>query len=198
MILDTDITVSCDDWALSLPDARALCRRAAQAAYDEAAYGGAAYDEAAYGGAAHAGAPGDAGAAEVSIVLGDDALLQGLNRDYRGIDAPTNVLSFPGESTPGSGESMPGPIDGRPRVLGDVIVAYQTARAEAADADRPLGDHLCHLVVHGMLHLLGHDHRSDGKAEAMERLEVRVLAGLGVADPYAPATLRPEKGAAGR
>jgi probable rRNA maturation factor len=118
-------------------------------------------------------------------------LQQGLNRDYRGVDAPTNVLSF-------SGESAPGPIDGRPRVLGDVIVAYQTARAEAAEAELPLGDHLCHLVVHGMLHLLGHDHRSGGEAESMERLEVRVLAGLGVADPYAPATPRPGKKAAGR
>lgn len=172
MTLDIDITVSCDDWiralALSRTDTEALCRQAVQAAFD--------------------GVSGADGPAEVSLVLGDDALLQRLNHEYRGVDAPTNVLSFPGESAPP-------PDDGRPRVLGDVIVAYQTARAEAAAAGRPLGDHLRHLMVHGMLHLLGHDHQSDAEAEAMERLEVRVLAGLGVADPYAPVPVprRPEK-----
>ncbi len=176
MTLDIDITVSCDDWiralALSRTDTEALCRQAVRAAFDES--------------------PGDAGPAEVSLVLGDDALLQRLNREYRGIDAPTNVLSFSGES------ALP-PADGRPRVLGDVVVAYQTAHAEAVEAGRPLGDHLCHLMVHGMLHLLGHDHQSEAEAEAMERLEARVLAGLGVADPHAPAAVprRPEKEAAG-
>lgn len=176
MTLDIDITVSCDDWipalALSLADAEELCRRAVRAA-------------------CHAAAD-DVGAAEVSIVLGDDVLLQSLNRDYRDVDAPTNVLAFPGDAAPR-------PAGNGPRLLGDVIIAYQTARAEAAAADKRLGDHLCHLVVHGTLHLLGHDHLSDVDAEAMERLEVQALAALGVADPYAPATVprMPEKEAAG-
>ena len=113
--------------------------------------------------------PGPAGA-ELSLVLADDATVRALNKQWRRQDKPTNVLSFPG---------------GDPIMLGDVIVAFETVRREAADQGKTLGDHLSHLVVHGVLHLLGHDHVQDCDADVMEGLERRVLAGLGIADPYA-------------
>ena len=116
---------------------------------------------------------------EVSILLADDDLVMEFNRDYRGKDEPTNVLAFPGSDDPGAAN--------RPVVLGDVVIAYETAAAEvASDANgMRLLDHLSHLVVHGMLHLLGHDHQSAGDARRMEALETEILAGLGVLDPYA-------------
>jgi probable rRNA maturation factor len=116
---------------------------------------------------------------EVSVLLTDDARVRELNRVWRGADKPTNVLSFPARE-PGE----PWPSEG-PVMLGDVAVALETVLREAAAEGKAPGDHLAHLVVHGTLHLLGHDHvGSDAEAEAMESLEVRVLAGLGVADPY--------------
>lgn len=124
--------------------------------------------------------PADAGPAELSIVLADDGMVQQLNRDYRGKDKPTNVLSFALTESEGP-ELEPG----APELLGDVFLAYETVAREAAEQGKTLDDHLTHLVVHGVLHLLGHDHDTDPEADAMERLEVRVLATLGVADPYA-------------
>ena len=115
---------------------------------------------------------------EVSVLLTDDARVRELNRVWRGVDKPTNVLSFPARE-PGE----PWPSDG-PALLGDVAVALETVLREAAAEGKAPGDHLAHLVVHGMLHLLGHDHEADAEADAMEALEVRVLAGLGVPDPY--------------
>ena len=109
------------------------------------------------------------GETEISVVLADDATVHALNRRWRGRDAPTNVLSF------ASGE--------RP-LLGDVVLAYETVAREAAEQDKSLADHLAHLVAHGVLHLLGFDHEVPLEAEAMEALERRVLAGIGVADPY--------------
>ena len=159
--LDIAVSVSHAAWSQAEPAVEGLCRKAAAAAY--------------------AVAPPDTEAVEVSLVLADDALLHSLNRDYRGHDAPTNVLAFPG--TDGSLARPPGV----PAMLGDVVVAFETAAAEAADQHKALADHLSHLIVHGMLHLLGHDHGTEAEAVAMERLEIQVLAVLGVADPYADA-----------
>jgi len=115
---------------------------------------------------------------EVSLVLTNDSQVQDLNRDYRGQDKPTNVLSFAALDA-----DSPIPPDG-PILLGDVIIARETAEREAADEDKQLVHHLSHLVVHGVLHLLGYDHMEDDEAEEMESLERSILAGLGVPDPY--------------
>jgi probable rRNA maturation factor len=115
------------------------------------------------------------GAAELSIVLTDDAEQRILNRDWRGIDKTTNVLSFP--------QIEPfGPVSG---LLGDIILARETLVKEADEQGVSLDDHFTHLVVHGFLHLLGYDHVEDADALVMEGLETQVLASLGVADPYA-------------
>ncbi|HWA43465.1 MAG TPA: rRNA maturation RNase YbeY [Hypericibacter adhaerens] len=117
--------------------------------------------------------------AELALALGDDALLRRLNRDYRGRDKPTNVLSFPYVATPGA------PEQGR-RFLGDVAIARETLLAEAVAESKPAAHHLSHLIVHGVLHLLGHDHERPAEARRMEALERKVLAGLGIPDPYRP------------
>jgi len=112
---------------------------------------------------------------ELAVVLADDATVRALNRRWRDIDAPTNVLSFPA-SRPGPGEA--------PALLGDIVIAFETTAREAAAENKPFTHHLAHLVVHGFLHLVGYDHQSDDAADAMERLEGRILEGLGVPDPY--------------
>jgi len=112
---------------------------------------------------------------EVSVVLTDDAAIAKLNRDWRGIDKPTNVLSFPA-AKPGA--------QGPPLLLGDVIVAYETIEREAAEEAKPFLHHLAHIVVHGYLHLLGYDHQIDSEAGAMEGLERDILSRLRIADPY--------------
>lgn len=114
---------------------------------------------------------------EVSLVLADDALVRRLNRQWRRIDAPTDVLSFPADDD--------GLATNAPWLLGDVILAFETVSRAAAEQGKPLADHLRHLVVHGVLHLLGYDHEKPAEAEEMEALETRALARLGVADPYA-------------
>jgi probable rRNA maturation factor len=115
------------------------------------------------------------GAAELSLVLTDDAEQRVLNRDWRGIDKATNVLSFP-QIEPFA------PVSG---LLGDIILARETLEREAAEQGVSFDDHFTHLVVHGFLHLLGYDHMDDDEALAMEGLETQILASLGVADPYA-------------
>jgi probable rRNA maturation factor len=117
-----------------------------------------------------------AGAVEVAVLLTDDAHIRALNRDFRRLDKPTNVLSFP---------AAPAAIPDAPRALGDIAIAFETTRVEAEAAGKPLAHHLSHLAVHGFLHLIGHDHETDAEAEAMEALERRILAGLGIPDPYA-------------
>ncbi len=115
---------------------------------------------------------------ELGIVLADDREQQTLNRDWRGIDRPTNVLAFPGWE-PGA------PLaEGAPLLLGDIVLAYETVACEAETQGKTLADHFRHLIVHGVLHLLGYDHLSDADASQMERLETSILAGMGVADPY--------------
>lgn len=133
-------------WRRRLPKAEALVRAGARAALE---------------------GRGDAGT--VTFALGDDALLRQLNRDFRGRDKATNVLSFPG---------------GEAGALGDVALAFETCAREARAQRKALGAHVRHLVVHGTLHLLGFDHETDEDAFAMEARERRVLRRLGVADPY--------------
>ncbi|MGO9673347.1 MAG: rRNA maturation RNase YbeY [Methylocella sp.] len=120
--------------------------------------------------------------AEISIVLCDDAFIAELNRKWRGLDKATNVLSFP------SG----GPVASTP-VLGDIVIAYETTSREAAEAEKPLRDHVAHLLAHGFLHLIGYDHVADADAETMEAMERAVLARLGIADPYAAPRAPAEK-----
>ncbi|HEX2137237.1 MAG TPA: rRNA maturation RNase YbeY [Microvirga sp.] len=116
-----------------------------------------------------------AGPVEISLLLTDDEGIRALNRQWRGKDGPTNVLSFPAPEQPG----VPGP-----RLLGDVALAYETVRREAEAEGKRFEDHVAHLLVHGALHLLGYDHELEGQAEIMEALEVKALAALGIADPY--------------
>ena len=158
-LLEIDVSVNCPSWRDALPEADTLGERAARAAYAAAGIG----DE----------------DAEASLVLAGDDFVQDLNRDYRGQDKPTNVLSFANLD----GEA--GPESGPPLLLGDVVIALETTVAEAEATGTSLSDHFCHLVVHGMLHLLGFDHQTDAQAERMERLESRILQEMGISDPYA-------------
>lgn len=108
---------------------------------------------------------------EMALLLTSDERLRALNREFRGRDRATNVLSFP------SGGAQSG-------FLGDVALAYGACRDEAEEKGIPVADHAAHLIVHGMLHLVGYDHENDDDAERMEDLETQILAALGVADPY--------------
>ncbi|WP_198419916.1 rRNA maturation RNase YbeY [Pseudaminobacter salicylatoxidans] len=114
---------------------------------------------------------------ELSLVFSDDAHIQVLNAEWRGKDKPTNVLSFPAFPTePGA------PL---PPMMGDIILAAETVEREAALEEKPLDNHITHLVIHGLLHLMGYDHETDAEAEEMEGLERRALARLAIPDPYA-------------
>ena len=108
---------------------------------------------------------------EISVLLTDDAAVKELNRAWRKVDKPTNVLSFPAAKAGGG-------------LLGDIAIAYETLEREAAAENKPFLHHLAHLAVHGFLHLLGYDHQTDSQAEAMEGLERAALARLQIADPY--------------
>lgn len=119
-----------------------------------------------------------AGRDSLSLRLSDDAEIRALNRRFRQQDRPTNVLSFP------SGDALDVPM---PTYLGDIIIARETVLREAQAAGKPVSDHLTHLVIHGVLHLLGFDHQNEAEAEAMEAAEIRLLAALDIPDPYATA-----------
>ena len=122
----------------------------------------------------------------VSLLFTTDEEIHALNRKWRGKDRPTNVLSFP-MSARDELEALA--TNGPPALLGDVALAFQTCAREAAAKGIALDDHAAHLIVHGLLHLAGHDHEtSDADAEAMEALETSILAKLGIADPYADPT----------
>jgi probable rRNA maturation factor len=152
--LHLDLIEACPAWGEAIPEIEAICRTAAAAALAAAA---------------------PRGEHELSVLLADDAAVRALNRDWRGKDLPTNVLSFPAGA----------PVaEGAPILLGDVALAFETVAHEAEAQGKALPDHLRHLLVHGVLHLLGHDHEIEAEAERMEGLERRILAGLGVADPY--------------
>ncbi|MGI8569293.1 MAG: rRNA maturation RNase YbeY [Methylocella sp.] len=111
--------------------------------------------------------------AEISVLFCDDGFIRGLNRKWLGIDKPTNVLSFPAGGDPASAP-----------LIGDIVIAFETASREASAAGRPLRDHVAHLLVHGFLHLIGHDHAGAAEAETMEALERAILGGLGIAGPF--------------
>jgi probable rRNA maturation factor len=155
----TEVLVVAECWQ-SEPDAEAIIHRAVAAAAEIVNAG-----------------PGEA---ELAVMLTDDAGIRTLNSNWRGIDKPTNVLSFP--ALPPTGPSGP---DDAPPMLGDIAIAYETTRKEADDEQKPFDHHLSHLAVHGFLHLIGYDHETDGDAETMETLEQEILAQLGIPDPYA-------------
>jgi len=142
------VEIDADGWS-ALPNAEALTQATGEMALEMTDTGG-----------------------DVVVLLTDDAAVQRLNAQFRGKDAPTNVLSFP---------APPGLADH----LGDVCLAYETCAREAAEQGKTLAAHLQHLTAHGVLHLIGHNHEVDAEAEIMEALERRILAALGVADPYA-------------
>ena len=115
---------------------------------------------------------------ELAIVLDDDSAIRALNRQWRGQNAPTNVLSFPAASPGNRRSASP--------YIGDIVIAFQTTAREAVAEGKPFGHHLAHLAIHGFLHLLGYDHDDDRDAATMERLERRILQRLAIPDPYAP------------
>jgi probable rRNA maturation factor len=164
--LAVDILVEAPAWLDALPAAERVAERAARAAFAAAL-------------------PSDL-ASECAILLADDERLRELNRRFRGKDQPTNVLSFPAESHGDDHASRPAVVarDDQPQLWGDVAIAYGAAAAEAAAQGKSLADHLSHLVVHGVLHLIGHDHEAAEEAERMEALERRILWEIGIADPY--------------
>lgn len=154
--------------AWNLPGVTALCRRAARAAVAaalEKKNGARRKLLRARGG-------------EIGILLAGDSYVGKLNADYRGRKGPTNVLSFPGDFS-----AQAAPAQG-PLALGDLAIAYGVASREAKRAGKPLRHHLAHLVVHGVLHLLGYDHEREKEARQMESLEAAILGGLGIPDPY--------------
>jgi probable rRNA maturation factor len=153
----TEVLVVAECWQ-SEPDAEAVIQRAVATAAEIA--------------------DADIGEAELAVMLTDDSGIRTLNSNWRGIDKPTNVLSFPALQPTGNGP------DDAPRMLGDIAIAYETTRAEADDEQKPFDHHLSHLTVHGFLHLIGYDHEKDDDAEAMEALETEILAQLGIPDPY--------------
>jgi probable rRNA maturation factor len=154
----TEILVTADCWQAE-PSAEAVIHRAIETAAEIADAG--------------------TGDAELAVMLTDDGGIRTLNCNWRGIDKPTNVLSFPALQP--SGDTP----DDLPRMLGDIAIAYETTRREADEEAKPFEHHLSHLAVHGFLHLIGYDHENDDDAEAMEALERDILAQLGIPDPYA-------------
>jgi probable rRNA maturation factor len=147
-MITIDLIVEEGGWEAAVPDLAALCDRAfAAAAAVEPAEG------------------------VVSLLLADDVALHALNRDFRGKDKPTDVLSFPAHE-------MDRPL------LGDIAVALGVATGDAEVQGISLADHLTHLLVHGYLHLRGHDHEVEAEAETMEGLEIKALATLGIPNPY--------------
>ncbi len=154
-----DIEIEDEAWADALPDAPILVRAAALAALDGA-------------GKRPAVSETDSASGLVAILLTDDEAVADLNAEYRRKAGPTNVLSFPAAQNPEG-------------FLGDLALAYGVCAREADQQNKSLADHLQHLVAHGVLHLVGYDHMNEDEAADMEGLERRILAGLGVADPYA-------------
>ena len=166
--LDISFSLEAGDWEAAVTDVERLVEAAARAAF-EAAEQPEILD----------GAP-----AEMSLVLADDALVQTLNRDYRDKDKPTNVLSFALLDDLEDTDDVLARDEGMPILIGDVILAFETVQREAREQGKSVEDHLTHLVIHGVLHLLGYDHQSDPDADRMERLETSILARMGIADPY--------------
>jgi len=164
--IEIDIRIASSAWRAALPNPAAAVRRAAKAALK-------------------AELPAKA-RTSLSILLTDDDEMRKLNAGWRAKDKPTNVLSFPAENAVDPAKP--------PAYLGDVALGLATCKREAREQKKTLADHVAHLTVHGVLHLIGYDHMDDDQAEAMEPLETEILAGMGIADPYRMA--RPVKKAA--
>ena len=143
-----EITFQNKRWRAALPHIRALCRRAISSVLDLKQ-------------------------CSVSVVFADDAFVQTLNRDYRGKDKPTNVLSFP----------LPA-VDAPMRPMGDIVLAFETVSKESVEQHKTLEEHLTHLLIHGALHLSGYDHITDDEAAQMEAIEIEKLKKLGFKNPY--------------
>jgi probable rRNA maturation factor len=150
-----DLSLPCAAWRKALPRVAALARAAARAALAQSGK--------------------RILRAELSLVLADDATVRALNARWRGKDKATNVLAFASDEPP---------VCGAPVLLGDVVLAFETVAREAREQGKNLADHLSHLIVHGVLHLLGYDHLRAAPARRMEALEKRILASLGIGDPY--------------
>lgn len=161
-----ELSVDEEAWRQALPDTDALCREAVFAALHLAAR--------------------DLPPVEVSLVLTGDEAMARLNEQHRGKQGATNVLSFPACDWQGGERPRDhaGAAGDQPLLLGDIVVAHGVAAAEAVDGEKTLADHLRHLLAHGVLHLLGHDHVDDDQAREMEALEVQILGRIGVANPY--------------
>lgn len=155
----TEVLVTAECWQAE-PNADAVIHRAIEAAAEIA--------------------DADVAGAELAVMLTDDSGIRTLNANWRSIDKPTNVLSFPALQP--EGDWKPGDA---PRMLGDIAIAYETMRREADEEQKPFDHHLSHLAVHGFLHLVGFDHENDDDAEEMEALETQILSHLGIPDPYA-------------
>lgn len=153
--IDLDLLVELPDWSfLARPED--IAHRAAEAALRVA---------------------GLTGPIAITVLMTDDAAMADLNRAWRGKDRPTNVLSFPAAPLPGAPAAMARP-------MGDIVLASGVVAAEARAQGKTLENHVSHLIVHGVLHLAGHEHETDEAAAAMQSLEIKALAGLGIADPY--------------
>ncbi len=168
--ITVDVNIPEERWLDRLPWLETLAREAAR---DACLAGG------------EAVVSGDA-RAEISLTFADDNFVRQLNAGHRGIDRPTNVLSFPALSP---ADIPTGPAEGpAPELLlGDVVLGFETIIEEAAEQGKRLADHVAHLVTHGVLHLLGFDHGQDDEASRMERLEARIMENLGIGDPYGDA-----------
>jgi probable rRNA maturation factor len=152
---EIDVLVESPDWAVLARPERVV-RRGAEAALRVA---------------------GIAGPVAITVLMTDDGESAALNRAWRGKDHPTNVLSFPAAPMPGAPTDLARP-------MGDIVLAAGVVAAEARAQDKTLENHVSHLIVHGVLHLAGHEHETDEAAAAMQALEIKALAGLGIADPY--------------
>lgn len=165
--IEIDIAVQDPGWESLSPDCEALIERAIHAVFATCPVA--------------LGLLRDDVMPELSVVLANDDLVRMFNRDYRDKDKPTNILSF---AQLDEADGWTAPDTRGPCALGDLILARETIVREAAEAEKPLNDHLTHLIIHGTLHLLGYDHMEDEEAEAMESLEIRILKGLGIENPY--------------
>jgi len=159
---NVDINIEAGNWVKDLPRAEEIIKKAVIAALHAS------------------GIAGYARSIEVSVLLTNDESIQNLNRDYRHKDKPTNVLSFPLESF-NAGEYSKVRDD---IAIGDIIFALETIKSEALEQKKMLEHHLAHLSIHGALHLIGYDHEDDRDAEIMEALEIKILAELGISNPY--------------
>ena len=162
MSLNVEIRIENGNWEQEIPNAEEIIRKAAENAWKE-------------------GNQGDfklpVSDVEISVLLTDDKTVHTLNKAYRKIDKPTNVLSF------AALDADDEPVED-PFLAGDIIIAFETTKREAEEGNKTFADHLYHLTVHGTLHLLGYDHIDEKDAEVMEALETKILAAAGIGDPY--------------